>query len=96
MRAVSFLALAIAAGVFSASCAKGPAYTKPAPTAQAQSVPESFKEAEGWKSAQPADQALRGAWWESFGEATLSQLEAQISIYRAELLLKSFCLARPR
>jgi NodT family efflux transporter outer membrane factor (OMF) lipoprotein len=70
----------LAPGLLAAGCAKGPVYTKPTPQAQQQPLPESFKEAEGWKSAQPADQILRGAWWESFGDPTLNELEARINV----------------
>jgi NodT family efflux transporter outer membrane factor (OMF) lipoprotein len=89
----------LAGGVLAASCATRSPYVKPAPTSAAanqpgqpgqtgqsgQALPESFKEADGWKSAQPADQMLRGAWWESFGDAPLSQLEAQINISNENL-----------
>jgi NodT family efflux transporter outer membrane factor (OMF) lipoprotein len=78
-RLASFIGIALLA----AGCAKGPVYTKPAPAQQV--LPESFKESDGWKSAQPADQALRGAWWESFGDETLNQLEAQINVSNENL-----------
>jgi NodT family efflux transporter outer membrane factor (OMF) lipoprotein len=71
--------------LLAASCAKGPVYSKPTPQAQAQPLPESFKESDGWKSAQPADQALRGAWWEAFGDTTLNDLEAQVNVSNENL-----------
>src|SRR5690349_7551443 len=64
-----------------ASCAKGPVYGKPTPQADAGApLPESFKEVDGWKGAQPADQALRGAWWEAFGDPALNELEARVNV----------------
>jgi len=56
-------------------CMVGPDYVRPtAPT------PEAFKEAEGWKIAQPGDTAPRGPWWETFGDPDLNALEVQIEI----------------
>ncbi|MBS1852013.1 MAG: efflux transporter outer membrane subunit [Acidobacteria bacterium] len=57
-------------------CAVGPRYSKPpAPT------PPAFKEIPpDWKTAQPSDQALRGKWWEVFGDPQLNALEEQIAV----------------
>jgi NodT family efflux transporter outer membrane factor (OMF) lipoprotein len=56
-------------------CMMGPDYARP--TA---SDPAAFKEAAGWKIAQPQDNAPRGKWWEVFGDAKLDELEAQVDI----------------
>ncbi|MDP9050065.1 MAG: efflux transporter outer membrane subunit [Acidobacteriota bacterium] len=60
----------------------GPTYAKPPAAGLApefkEAGPASFKEANGWKAAQPGDQALRGKWWESFNDPELSSLEEQI------------------
>ncbi len=67
--------------MFLAGCTVGPKYTKPAvPAAPAYSEqpPESFKEAQGWKTAQPSDTLIRGHWWELFGDAELNALEEQV------------------
>lgn len=68
-------------------CATGPAYVKPAAlpsttadAQQAQAMPEQFKEGEGWKAAQPADQQLRGDWWTVFGDPELSALQARVTV----------------
>ena len=53
----------------------GPDYLRP--TAPA---PAAFKEGQGWKLAQPRDQAPRGGWWEVFGDAELDALERQVDI----------------
>jgi NodT family efflux transporter outer membrane factor (OMF) lipoprotein len=49
----------------------------PAPAPQ---VPPAFKESADWKAGQPADQALRGAWWEIFGDPQLNALAATIDV----------------
>ncbi len=59
----------------------GPNYTKPSvPLAPEfkEAGPSTFKESDGWKVAQPSDQALRGRWWEMFGDPQLNVLEEQI------------------
>jgi NodT family efflux transporter outer membrane factor (OMF) lipoprotein len=57
-------------------CAVGPRYSRP--TAP---VPPAFKEEPpNWKQAQPADQVLRGNWWEIFGDPQLNALEEQIKV----------------
>lgn len=76
----------LATGVLlTTSCAKGPVYATPTPQAQAQPLPESFKETDGWKSAAPADQAMKGTWWESFGDPALNDLEAQVNVSNENL-----------
>jgi NodT family efflux transporter outer membrane factor (OMF) lipoprotein len=37
-----------------------------------------YKEAAYWQKAAPADAVPRGAWWEIFGDPTLTQLESQV------------------
>ena len=65
-----------------AGCSVGPKYHPP--VAQAPQLykesPLQFKEAEGWKVAQPADAMLRGSWWESFEDPELNGLEDQLNI----------------
>jgi NodT family efflux transporter outer membrane factor (OMF) lipoprotein len=57
------------------ACMVGPDYVRP----QAE-APAAYKEAEGWKTAQPRDEAIRGNWWEVFDDAELNALEAQIDV----------------
>ena len=54
-------------------CMVGPDYVKP-------SVPmtPTYKEADGWKVAQPSDSLPRGRWWEIFGDPELHALEERI------------------
>ena len=60
----------------------GPNYVKPPAAGLApefkEAGPSSFKEANGWKAAQPSDQAIRGKWWESFNDPQLNTLEEQV------------------
>lgn len=61
----------------------GPKYHTPpvdAPAAYKELTPPDFKNTEGWKVAQPKDDALRGAWWESFNDAQLNALEQKVNV----------------
>jgi NodT family efflux transporter outer membrane factor (OMF) lipoprotein len=59
------------------ACALGPNYHRPEIAA-----PAAFKEnadwKQDWKQATPGDELKRGAWWETFGDTTLDELEAQV------------------
>lgn len=63
-----FVALALA------GCAVGPDYLRPtsAPSVE-------FKQAAGWKSAAPADTALRGDWWTLYDDPELDALIARLN-----------------
>jgi NodT family efflux transporter outer membrane factor (OMF) lipoprotein len=65
-----------------AGCMVGPKYVKPTvPMAPAfkEQAPQSFKESDGWKPAQPGDQTVRGKWWEIFGDPQLNALEEELT-----------------
>jgi NodT family efflux transporter outer membrane factor (OMF) lipoprotein len=65
--------------LFSTGCMVGPKYSRPsAPTAPAFKETSEWKEGDGWKVAQPNDSALRGKWWELYGDTTLNELEEQV------------------
>ena len=65
------LILALALG----GCMVGPDYVRPAaPT------PFAFKEADGWKVAQPADTAPRGQWWEAYNDPVLNGLVERVEV----------------
>ena len=76
------------AALLLASCSVGPKYARPSvpstPTYK-EPPPDSFKESNGWKPAQPNDQTLRGNWWEMFGDPQLNQLESQIAVSNQNL-----------
>ena len=57
------------------SCAVGPDYRRPEVE-----VSDAYKEAVGWKVAEPRDEASRGTWWEAFGDPQLNALIESIDI----------------
>jgi NodT family efflux transporter outer membrane factor (OMF) lipoprotein len=61
-------------------CTVGPNYHTP--TAQ---IPPAYKEAEGWKPAQPNDQNLGGDWWTLFQDPQLNDLELQVNVSNQNL-----------
>jgi hypothetical protein len=70
MKAVLGFVTALAV-FFMSACMVGPKYVRPS----APSTPEfkepgptTFKEIDGWKTAQPGDSSLRGNWWELFND----------------------------
>jgi NodT family efflux transporter outer membrane factor (OMF) lipoprotein len=71
---------ATAALALLAACTVGPNYVRP--TAD---TPAAFKEMEGWKTAQPRDQELRGKWWETYNDALLNELEERVSVSNQNL-----------
>jgi NodT family efflux transporter outer membrane factor (OMF) lipoprotein len=63
----------------------GPPYVKPkveTPSAFKESAPAAYTSADSgaWQPAQPQDAALKGQWWELFGEPELNTLEGQLNI----------------
>ena len=55
-------------------CVVGPDYVKPEAV-----ISNEFKEAKGWKQAQPRDTTLPSKWWEIFNDARLNELEEQVA-----------------
>jgi NodT family efflux transporter outer membrane factor (OMF) lipoprotein len=79
-RAAIFLALTPS---LLAGCMVGPKYHTPttdAPAAYKENAPPDPKNAEGWKVAQPKDDALRGKWWEIFNDPQLNALEEKVNV----------------
>jgi NodT family efflux transporter outer membrane factor (OMF) lipoprotein len=63
------------------ACAVGPRYSRPSAP-----VPTDYKETpQNWKPAQPADQTLRGKWWEVYQDPQLNALEEKINISNQNL-----------
>jgi NodT family efflux transporter outer membrane factor (OMF) lipoprotein len=67
--AAGLIALALTA------CAVGPNYHRPSAP-----VPQRFKEADGWKPAEPREAASGSPWWSVYDDATLDELEKQIDV----------------
>lgn len=47
--------------------------------------PPVYREADGWKTAQPADDHSRGAWWEIYADESLDGLENQVTVSNQNL-----------
>ncbi len=64
-------------GLLAAGCAVGPTYRRPEASmpSRAPALPP-----EGFKTAQPQDEVLRGRWWEIFADPKLNALEDQIDV----------------
>ena len=73
-RSLAIAAVSAMLVIFTA-CAVGPDYVKPKTEA-----PPAYKEAAGWKVAQPQEAAVRGAWWKIFQDPQLDALEEQVNI----------------
>ncbi|OYY34570.1 MAG: RND transporter [Polaromonas sp. 39-63-25] len=67
--------IAAALVILLGGCAVGPTYQRPL-------TPEvsSYKEAEGWVPAAPADALERGPWWSLFGDPVLDRLAARVEV----------------
>src|SRR5271154_4440308 len=64
-------------------CMVGPKYHTPSvetPAAYKELTPADFKNTDGWKVAQPEDDALRGKWWEIFNDPQLNALEEKVNV----------------
>jgi NodT family efflux transporter outer membrane factor (OMF) lipoprotein len=84
------LSLICLMSLLAGSCMVGPKYARPTvpmtPAYKEQS-PASWKESQGWKPGEPADQALRGKWWGIFGDPQLNVLEDQVTVANQDLKL---------
>ncbi len=74
---------AAALALLSSACMVGPKYQRPDAPA-----PPAFKELPpaGWKQAQPNDGALRGKWWEIYGDTALNELEERVAVSNQNVL----------
>jgi NodT family efflux transporter outer membrane factor (OMF) lipoprotein len=82
-------AIALAAAL--CGCAVGPQYE--VPTAAS---PATFKEAEGWTPAAPADALERGPWWTLFGDPVLNELAAAVEVNNQNVALAAAQYAQAR
>src|SRR5271167_273401 len=66
-----------------AGCMVGPKYHAPSaetPAAYKELTPADLKNTDGWKVAQPKDDAVRGKWWEIFNDSQLNALEEKVNV----------------
>jgi NodT family efflux transporter outer membrane factor (OMF) lipoprotein len=94
-------ATVIAASIALVAGCVGPAYVKPkvdTPPAFKESSPAAYTSADpgAWQPAQPQDAALKGKWWEVFGEPELNTLEDQLNINNQNIaqFFQNFMAAR--
>jgi NodT family efflux transporter outer membrane factor (OMF) lipoprotein len=76
-------ALSAVLGLLLAACTVGPKYHTPTaetPNSYKELTPRDYSQTEGWRTAQPSDNALRGKWWEIFNDPELNTLEEQVNI----------------
>jgi NodT family efflux transporter outer membrane factor (OMF) lipoprotein len=60
-------------------CMVGPNYKQPdVPPAPTFKESSEGQDGDGWKVAEPSDTALRGNWWELYGDTKLNELEEQV------------------
>jgi NodT family efflux transporter outer membrane factor (OMF) lipoprotein len=59
-------------------------------------TPAAYKETNGWKIAQPADNKIKGNWWEIFNDPELNRLEVQVGVSNQNVVaaLENFLAAR--
>ncbi|MFJ2386214.1 efflux transporter outer membrane subunit [Pseudomonas koreensis] len=72
-RGSRLLSLSLCVAMLSA-CAVGPDYQRPQTAEIAQ-----YKEAKGWRQANPSDSLARGAWWELYGDQQLNALVEKLN-----------------
>jgi NodT family efflux transporter outer membrane factor (OMF) lipoprotein len=94
MTVVSSVCLVLFAG-----CSFAPKYAEPAiqtPAAFKEMTPVQSSVTDGWKTAEPKDEALRGQWWEIFHEPELNAFESQVNVSNqtVAVALANFLAAR--
>jgi len=82
-----------------AGCSFAPKYAKPSiqtPVAFKEMTPAQSQETDGWKTAEPKDDMLRGQWWEMFHEPELNAFESQVNVSNqtVAVALANFLAAR--
>ena len=65
----------LSSGLLSACVSVGPNYHRPAVE-----TPPAFKEAQGWKVAEPRDAQARGNWWDIYDDPNLDGLLRQVQV----------------
>jgi len=83
------VAALLAGALVWAGCTPGPKYRQPSavvPPEFKEQPPADFKEAQGWKEAQPSDGQLKGKWWETYNDPQLNALEEQVAVNNQNVL----------
>jgi NodT family efflux transporter outer membrane factor (OMF) lipoprotein len=75
MQGKASAAVTLLTAAVTTACAVGPNYHRPSAP-----VPQRFKEADGWKPAEPREAASGSDWWSVYEDPTLDQLEKQIDV----------------
>jgi NodT family efflux transporter outer membrane factor (OMF) lipoprotein len=98
---IILVAAVVTAVTLVAGCVVGPPYVKPevdSPSAFKEGSPAAYAGADAgaWQPAQPQDAALKGKWWEAFGEPELNALEGQLDINNQNIaqFFQNFMAAR--
>jgi NodT family efflux transporter outer membrane factor (OMF) lipoprotein len=91
--------VSLACIIFLAGCSFAPNYSKPSvqtPAAFKEMTAAQSQETDGWKTAEPMDNALRGQWWEIFHEPELNAFESQVNVSNqtVAVALANFLAAR--
>ncbi|MEP6874889.1 MAG: efflux transporter outer membrane subunit [Burkholderiales bacterium] len=73
------------------ACAVGPDYVKPT-----LDLPAAWKTEAPWRESAPDDAAVKGPWWQRFGDAQLDQLQTQALANNATLAVAGARLAQAR
>ncbi len=74
--------------LFAGACTPGPKYAKPTvatPPSYKELAPSVTGPQSEWKPSQPQELALRGKWWEIFGDPQLNALEERIDVSNQNL-----------
>ena len=79
-RSLLLVSAAAFAGLSLSACAVGPDYHRPAVDTGV-----TFKEADGWKLANPSDALEKGDWWTVFNDPVLDDLEKQVEVSNQNL-----------
>ena len=91
--------LALATLTLFAGCSFAPKYANPSvqtPGAFKEMTPAQSHETDGWKTAEPKDDLIRGQWWKLFHEPELNDFESQVVVSNQSVAaaLANFLAAR--
>ena len=85
------LVVAMAMAMLLTGCAVGPNYQRPSTVDVS-----SYKEAEGWVPAAPADALERGPWWLLFDDPLLDQLQSRVQVSNQNVAIAVAAYAQAR